>query len=991
MATISGRVLNEDGTVPVRAHLAVSVQGLGGSNYSPCSYYETPYDAAECYTDPTTGAFSLTVMAGTTTLTVTTQKPDGRYAGPEGTTSGSASLSYTLDAGGLQNGANFYYPGSVHVTGSVTGDFGTLPGQPYLYYYSYDLWGHYLTSTSVFPPNGGGNFDLIVGPGHVDIYPQQSFAGWTTPSAQTGIQVPLDTGVSGLSFVYQQQATINFAFQDDSPTPVRLHCNCYVYLATPTYQYAYYNYDYSFSQDTFGGVPPGIAYTLTPPQISGYQTPASQTVTPTGGNTYTLTFSYRAPRGYITGRVTDNGLTPAGLSGVTVTYRNGSNSLSGSTSTAADGSYSLHLVPDTYTLTFTYYDGRYVMPASITGVVVTDGGSTDNVNATANRWAFITGTLNDTAATPAPVIGAEVAACRGCSSTFADFRATTDGSGAFTLQVDPNQTYAVEPSPQHGLTRLGYSDQGIFDLAVGAVGTTAALPGTLVVARNGTISGRIQDDTSADLANATVQVSYHQYWTNPGCQFCWYGLQIVESGTSDAAGHYSVSAPVGLYDIVEPQFLAGYSTGTNSGYIAVTAATDTANPTPVVYTRDAVASGVVSTDQGTHPVVTVRMEGYDAGYGHYYSDSTTSDPLTGAYSLRLPANSPQLTLHVDDFVSGFGFADPHYVAEAGLSPIQAVTQDFLYHSYGTVEGTVRQENGSAPPGPVHLWVYVTNPRGAQYFCSTYQTTGDPAYCYTDAAGHYSIPVMAGDATVYTTTTFTGIGQAGDVGLHNGGGAPATVAPGATTTGADFVFDNWVSLTVTVNGDFSTLPGPVSVTTYRYDRWGRGQGSNSLTTASGGGNVVFSTAPGSTTVYMSSGFQHWQTPDQQTFSVALDTPAAVTFTYQRLGTIQIVLRDDSVLANTIPYTCCYVYVYSTDGAEPLLPRLHAERWLGRGPTRQLPRDAAEDRSLPGTGGADAGRGRGRHDHLHLHLPALRHRFRQRAQRRDRGRHRQRPGL
>ena len=75
---------------------------------------------------------------------------------------------------------------------------------------------------------------------------------------------------------------------------------------------------------------------------------------------------------------------------------------------------------------------------------------------------------------------------------------------------------------------------------------------------------------------------------------------------------------------------------------------------------------------------------------------------------------------------------------------------------------------------------------------------------------------------------------------------------------------------------------------------------------------------------------WPRPTDSRYSIARDasgaysTPsppyarrpgersASATFTYQRLGTIHVVLQDDTVPANTIPYTCCYVVAYSTTG-------------------------------------------------------------------------------
>jgi hypothetical protein len=75
MGSVSGYVTLENGTPAPRSHLTVYVNGDGGSTYYACIYYDTPYDSSECYSDPLTGAFSVQVMAGSATVSVTTPLP----------------------------------------------------------------------------------------------------------------------------------------------------------------------------------------------------------------------------------------------------------------------------------------------------------------------------------------------------------------------------------------------------------------------------------------------------------------------------------------------------------------------------------------------------------------------------------------------------------------------------------------------------------------------------------------------------------------------------------------------------------------------------------------------------------------------------------------------------------------------------------------------------------------------------------------------------
>src|SRR2546430_10920760 len=104
--------------------------------------------------------------------------------------------------------------------------------------------------------------------------------------------------------------------------------------------------------------------------------------------------------------------------------------------------------------------------------------------------------------------------------------------------------------------------------------------------------------------------------------------------------------------------------------------------------------------------------------------------------------------------------------------------------------------------------------------------------------------MAGNAIVYMDTTFSGFGQPGAVGdFTHGGGAAAVVAPGATVTGVDFQLDTWGHLVATASGDFSALPGAVSVYASVDDPWGRTEGFGSLNTVFGRGAVTVTRPPG----------------------------------------------------------------------------------------------------------------------------------------------------
>ena len=148
-------------------------------------------------------------------------------------------------------------------------------------------------------------------------------------------------------------------------------------------------------------------------------------------------------RGTVTGSVVDNGLQPVGVGGVRVGTQDGSGNWLVSTLTASDGSYSLHLLPGPYTI-YSGALGNYHAGTPVTGIVVSTAATTAGVNFTANRWAFITGTLVDTSG--AGVGGLAVTGVYGCcpNLTFQAITSSQPGSvGAFDLQVDSGP-YSVQ-------------------------------------------------------------------------------------------------------------------------------------------------------------------------------------------------------------------------------------------------------------------------------------------------------------------------------------------------------------------------------------------------------------------------------------------------------------------------------------------------------------------------------------------------------------------
>ena len=141
----------------------------------------------------------------------------------------------------------------------------------------------------------------------------------------------------------------------------------------------------------------------------------------------------RGPTGTLTGRVTDAG-TGAGIAGATVTATGPSQR---STTTAADGSYTLALAGGTYTVTATH--GLY-NSGSASGVVITVGQTTTrNFALTRLPTGVLTGTVTDQSSGQ-PLAGATVTASGPASATV-----TTGSNGSYTMTL-PIGTYTVSAS-----------------------------------------------------------------------------------------------------------------------------------------------------------------------------------------------------------------------------------------------------------------------------------------------------------------------------------------------------------------------------------------------------------------------------------------------------------------------------------------------------------------------------------------------------------------
>jgi N-acetylneuraminic acid mutarotase len=190
----------------------------------------------------------------------------------------------------------------------------------------------------------------------------------------------------------------------------------------------------------------------------------------------------------------------------------------------------------------------------------------------------------------------------------------------------------------------------------------------LTTGPHGTVAGSVTDSSSGDpIAGATVS-------TADG-----------HSATTDASGHYSLSVPVGTYDITASAF--GYADQTVSGVEV-----DQGQTVNEPFALDAVPSHTI------HGTVTDGSGGDWPIYAKITVDGTSattySDPYTGHYSLSLPEGATY-TVHAESQYPGYlpidqdvtvGSSDQTLNLQAMVDPSTCSAKGYGYHYDGASEG-----------------------------------------------------------------------------------------------------------------------------------------------------------------------------------------------------------------------------------------------------------------------------------------------------------------
>ncbi|MGH7486068.1 MAG: carboxypeptidase regulatory-like domain-containing protein, partial [bacterium] len=282
-----------------------------------------------------------------------------------------------------------------------------------------------------------------------------------------------------------------------------------------------------------------------------------------GEPTIGVDFVLPPPPASISGVVRDNAGQP--LQNATVQANRTACCGSGSATTNAQGQYTITgLAPGDYTLYAqrTEYVGEYYTSGGGTtdgsaaeAVTLPDGGAVPGIDFSLARLGVITGRVTDTVGNP--VVGATVDLWGGCLySFFASTSTAADGSYSIP-SLQPASVYRVRASKSAYTTDF-YSSAGSTLNCSQATAVNTGIDATtsdidIVLARPGSVSGTVRDNTGNPIAGASVSA------TRTAC--CGGG-----STTSNTLGEYTITgvAP-GSYRVYASEVLHVGEYYTSSG------------------------------------------------------------------------------------------------------------------------------------------------------------------------------------------------------------------------------------------------------------------------------------------------------------------------------------------------------------------------------------------------------------------------------------------
>lgn len=241
------------------------------------------------------------------------------------------------------------------------------------------------------------------------------------------------------------------------------------------------NGNYAFS------LPAGVGYQITASK-DGYKTVLSSTNTLIPEQTVTTNFTLSANPSSVAGKVTISGQSV--LQGGKVVAINSSGVRIDSTTTKTDGTYLLGLNPDTYTLVVS--KAGYTSRSK--SVTLSIGQNSTGINYSVDEnFVFFNGEIKDSDANTLEQVFINVLRAGGGGGS-----TVTDQNGAFSLSGLIGGSYTIQ------LSKSGYVAKS-FTRNV-SDGDFISL-NEVMIAKNGSISGTVKDNSSASISDATVIAS----------------------------------------------------------------------------------------------------------------------------------------------------------------------------------------------------------------------------------------------------------------------------------------------------------------------------------------------------------------------------------------------------------------------------------------------------------------------------------------------------
>jgi hypothetical protein len=439
--------------------------------------------------------------------------------------------------------------------------------------------------------------------------------------------------------------------------------------------------------------------------------------------------------------------------------------------TAADGTFSIPVPPDTYFIEFSdptmaHADGWYsdtgfqLLSSDATAVAVTSA-SAANIDVQMPVAYGVSGTVTGTGSVPLPVIQVTLSSGAYEVTTF------TEPDGTYMTGV-PNGTYTVSFYDQVQTYAFGYWSLGGFttdlDSASPLVVASADRTGINVqLPKNPQITGTVTGVGGVPLANITVKADDDANY-----------LTQVNSVSTAANGSYSLPVPAGSYrvEFSDPASIyAGgfYSTGgytadvDSSSVVAVT--TSDVPGINVTLPRAVHIKGALKGPGGVAaPGMDVSVEGPS---GSYWGTSG----LGGAYSIAVTPGVYQLAVrdgrstptYPDGYAGTSGFTMDPGAAAAYVVTTADVTANLALPKMVRIKGKVTRSGGAGIAG---IWVFSSAGYSARTAPDgTYSLPVPPSrnwsVQYYDPAGKYTSgfyrstgftldPNMAGSISVGTS-------------------------------------------------------------------------------------------------------------------------------------------------------------------------------------------------------------------------------------------------